>query len=80
MKAKKYWVLAAATVLVLCLAGLRAANDGTPVLEEYQRDSLIGLQGLYVLAGSPAPDFEKFEQEVGLTTQILTNDIQLNFR
>lgn len=72
MKAKKWWIVPA-MVVVVCAVGLWAGS----FVQENRRDSLVGLQGIGVIVETLRPDFEK---EVGLTDQILTNDIELSLR
>jgi ribosomal protein S8 len=81
MKNKKYWVLAA--ILVIC-ANIIWATNKTDSLTSPQvtsiiideRDTLKGLQGVYVLVENLKPEVEKY----GLTRQQLQTDVELRLR
>jgi ferredoxin-fold anticodon binding domain-containing protein len=77
MKNKKIWI-AMAVVLAVCIGGLWAAenktNDQITIITG--KDTLKGLQGVYVIIEDLEPEVEK----LGLTRQQLQTDVELKLR
>ncbi|MGA1979076.1 MAG: hypothetical protein ABSG99_00710 [Sedimentisphaerales bacterium] len=80
MKAKKYWILTAILGIFVSViwAVDKTESQITPQVTfmPKERDTLKGLQGVYVLVGNLKPEVEKY----GLTTQQLKTDVELRLR